>query len=208
MTDAVLALVPAYGSLALILAVGLSCLGVPIPGSVALLLSGSFVATGEMALLPVLIAALAGAVAGDLTGYAIGRAGGVRLTGWIDSRRSLAAAVARARTFTERWGVLSVFLTRWLVSPLGPAVNLLSGLTHMAWLWFAVAVVAGEIVWVGLYLTLGYFFSTSIVAIAGLLGDLTWLVAFFILTAALVWRARAILRSRRARHQEQPLAGH
>jgi membrane-associated protein len=42
------------------------------------------------------------------------------------------------------------------------------------WRRFTLFAVLGELVWVGLYMALGFAFSRSIVAIADLTGDLAW----------------------------------
>ncbi len=201
MTETILAMVPDYGAAALFVIAAIACLGVPIPASLPLLMSGSFVASGELTLVTVLAAGVAGAVLGDQLGYLVGSLGGDRAVAWLSRRRTLAAALTRARSFSERWGTAGVFFTRWLVSPLGPAMNLLSGLVRMPWRWFTLAVVLGEVVWVGMYVALGYVFSRSIVGIADVLGDLAWFLASGVVAVLLVWRGRSILVARAAAHR-------
>jgi membrane-associated protein len=62
-------------------------------------------------------AALAGAVAGDQVGYFGGRWGGA---GLIERLGSRAAPLAKATSFLASRGGVAVFLSRWLVSALGP----------------------------------------------------------------------------------------
>ncbi len=162
MTEAILALVAQHGTLIVLAATFASCLALPIPSSLALMAAGSFVATGEMALAAAASAALAGAIIGDQTGYWLGAVGGPGVEA-LARRRGMTPALAAARALSERWGDWSVFLSRWLFSPLGPSVNLISGMIG-----------APEIVWVALYMALGIAFSRSIVAIAALTGDLSW----------------------------------
>jgi hypothetical protein len=69
MTETMLGLVPIYGPLAVFAATILSCFGVPVPGALVLLAAGSFVASGELALVAVLFGGLAGAIIGDQAGY-------------------------------------------------------------------------------------------------------------------------------------------
>lgn len=75
MTDTLLALVPEHGALVLFIATFLSCLAVPIPSSLLMLAAGAFVASGDLAALPVAVAALSGAILGDQVGYGIGHSG-------------------------------------------------------------------------------------------------------------------------------------
>jgi membrane protein DedA with SNARE-associated domain len=172
-TEAILALVAQHGTLIVLAATFASCLALPIPSSLALMAAGSFVATGEMALAAAASAALAGAIIGDQTGYWLGAVGGPGVEA-LARRRGMTPALAAARALSERWGDWSVFLSRWLFSPLGPSVNLISGMIGAPWRRFTLFAVLGEIVWVALYMALGIAFSRSIVAIAELTGDLSW----------------------------------
>lgn len=201
MSEAILALVAQHGALIVLAATFASCLALPIPSSLALMAAGSFVATGEMALAAAAGAALTGAIIGDQAGYWLGALGGPGAE-VLARRRGMSPALAAARGFSERWGGWSVFLSRWLFSPLGPSVNLISGMIRAPWRRFTLFAVLGEIVWVALYVALGFAFSRSIVAIAELTGDLAWfLVAGAVaLVFALALRRRAgSVRRERAR---------
>ena len=76
----------------------------------------------------------------------------------------------------DRWGGSSVFFSCWLVAPLGPYVNYVSGLTRFTWLRFALWGIAGELVWVTLYVGLGYTFADRVSALATLMGNLSGLL--------------------------------
>ncbi len=193
--EAALALIPVYGGPALFVVAGLSCFGLPIPGSIALLASGAFVAGGDMALSTALAAGLGGAVVGDQAGYWLGAGLGRRVTDALAGRRALHAALDSAAAFSERRGAMAVFLSRWLLAPLGPAVNVVSGTIGMAWLRFSVAEVLGELVWVGIYVGLGALFSRSVIGLAEVLGDLTWFLAAGVVAVALLMRLLANVRA-------------
>jgi membrane-associated protein len=177
MTETLLELVPTYGPLAVFAATLLGCFGFPIPGSVVLLAAGSFAASGEMALATVLVGGLAGAIIGDQAGYWLGAYGGEAIVQRLSRRPRSAAALGAARAFTLRWGRLGVFLSRWLVAPLGPPINLVTGMLGMSWLAFSLVGALGEVVWVFGFVALGFAFSQSILAISALLGDLAWFLA-------------------------------
>jgi membrane protein DedA with SNARE-associated domain len=72
--------------------------------------------------------------------------------------------LARATAFVARRGVLAVFLSRWLFSPLGPYANLATGAIGFGWLRFSLAGIAGEAIWVGLYTSIGYGFAGNLTA--------------------------------------------
>jgi membrane-associated protein len=197
MTEALLAWVPLYGAPALLVVAALSCIGVPVPGSLALMAGGAIAAGGELALAAVLAAAFAGAVLGDQAGYGLGALGGERAVARLARRRSFAEALASARSLAERRGMLGVFLSRWLVAPLGPPMNLLAGLIAMPWWRFTLAGVLGEAVWVGLHVGIGFAFSGSILALAALLEDLGWMLAASAVAALLAWRLHVVTRRQR-----------
>jgi membrane-associated protein len=67
--------------------------------------------------------------------------------------------------------VMAVFFSRWLVSPLGPYVNLIAGSTRYGWGRFTAAAIAGETVWAGLYVGTGYSFAGDIEAASQALGS-------------------------------------
>ncbi len=194
MTEQLMAAVGDWGALALAVILAINCVGVPFPSSLLMLAVGSLVAQGEMDLAAVLAFGVAGAVAGDQAGYFIGRLGGPPLAERLARRFRAEATLARARGFIDRWGGTGVFFTRWLLSPTGPYVNLVSGLAPLAWIRFTVAGVAGEVVWVGLYVSLGMLFSDSVQNLAAVLGNLTWFLVGLAATLALGY---ALVRSLR-----------
>ena len=194
MTDAILALVPGYGLPLLMAVVFLSCLALPFPASLVMLSAGSFVATGDLGLVPTYLAALSAAVAGDQAGYQLGRLGGAGLLDRLSRNPDRKALIARARAWLDSRTAMGVFLTRWLFSPLGPYVNFIGGATGLARLRFSLWSVLGEAVWVGLYVTLGVVFGNNIAAAADLASDMIGLIATGFVTVFLGLRVVTVLR--------------
>jgi len=127
MTDFILGLLPLYGAIALFGILVVSSVGVPGPASLLLLIVGSLVAQGEMTRWQVLAAGISGAVIGDQIGFFAGRLGGRVLLRRV-TKIVGHAGVKRAEAFTMRWGGAAIFFSRWLVNPLGPWINLSSGI--------------------------------------------------------------------------------
>lgn len=174
MTDWLLALVPAWGPWLLAAVNFASCLALPVPASIMMLAAGGFVAAGDIAGATAGAAALAGAVAGDQAGYLAGRAGGGGLLARLSAR---AAPLSRAQAMLASRGGVAVFLSRWLVSALGPYVNLAAGAAGTPWLRFTLWGAAGEAVWVGLYLSVGYTFAGNLTGAVAMAGNLLGLMA-------------------------------
>lgn len=175
--DDVLSLVPTYGVAVLVVATFLSCIAMPIPASLIMLAGGAFAAGGDIGLTPAIAACLVGAVLGDQAGYAIGARGAGLLDRIEAQYPARAVLIARARNFTAKWGAPGVFFSRWLVSPLGPYVNLISGASRARWVRFTTWSVLGEIVWVSIYIGLGFTFSGYIADIAQVASNFVGLLA-------------------------------
>jgi membrane protein DedA with SNARE-associated domain len=187
LTDQLLAVVSTYGLPALFAVIAIAAVGVPLPVTLALVAAGSFVELGEMRLWQVIIVGSSAAVLGDQVGFLIGRWGGSRIETRLRKTKSGADKIARARAFAERWGGAGIFLSRWLVTPLGPWLNLTSGMTDYSWRRFFVWDVLGETLWVVLYVLLGKFFSGRVQALVDVLGSLAWVLVGIVLAAMLFW---------------------
>jgi membrane protein DedA with SNARE-associated domain len=177
MTAWLLGLVPQYGLWLLAATTFLSCLALPFPASILMMTAGGFVAAGDLALLPTFAAAAAGGIAGDQLGFWAGRRVGAPLLTRLRRDPARDKLLARAVRMMDRRGIIAVFLTRWLFSPLGPWVNLTAGSTGYRWHRFTVAGVAGEAVWSGLYVGMGYGFAGNIEAASDMLGSALGLLA-------------------------------
>jgi membrane-associated protein len=176
MSDYLLATLGVYGAPMLFVALLVGSAGVPLPATLLLVAAGSFVEQGELELWPVLTLSAAGAVLGDNVGYALGRWGGRRLTRRLGGFVGGEKKVEEAEAWLKRREGVGVFLSRWLLTPLGPVVNLTAGATEYPWPRFLLYDVLGEALWVALYVLLGRFFSDRVQALNDLLGDLTWAV--------------------------------
>jgi membrane protein DedA with SNARE-associated domain len=194
MTEMILDLMTNYGVFVLFVVTFLSCLCVPIPSSLMMLAGGSFAATGDLNTTATVAAAYTGAVAGDNTGYMLARTFGTRLTGWLDANPKRSKLRDNAKSYMDKKGPISIFFSCWLVAPLGPYVNLVSGITRFNWAKFALWGALGEIFWVGIYIGLGHSFSDQITTLGSMLGNASgFLVALLgvFLLGRWLWKASA-----------------
>lgn len=193
MSDWLLLQLADYGLPLLFLTTALSCLALPVPASLVMLTAGAFAAGGDLDVMPTALSALAGALIGDQLGYAIGRAGQSRLHGYIDRYPKRAALLARAVTLLRQRGGLGVFLSRWLVSPLGPYVNFAAGAAALRWRQFTLWGAAGEALWVSLYVGLGYAFAENLTAVAEFASNISGLLAgLAVMAGSGLWLRRAL----------------
>ena len=144
-----------HGNLLLGGALFMAAFGVPLPATMLLMAAGAFARQGVLGMEGAAGAAVAGAVVGDGCSYVVGRYGAALLP----ERLQAAAGAARAAQLFARWGGWSVFITRFLLTPIALPVNLLAGSTGYPLGRFFAAVLAGELIWVALFGGLGYLFA-------------------------------------------------
>jgi membrane-associated protein len=197
MNDQLLAAVSLYGAPALFGIVAIAAIGVPLPITLLLIIVGSLISQGAMNLWWAIAAASVGSILGDQAGYAIGRWAGpavvARLSRVFGKRANLEAMEAKAKA----WGGPGIFVTRWLISPLGPWINLASGTAAYPWHRFLFWDILGELTGAAVFISLGLFFSDRVMSLYAVLGDLTWAIAA--LLSAIVLGYLLLTYLRRAR---------
>jgi membrane protein DedA with SNARE-associated domain len=190
-----------YGYPVLGLTLFLGALGLHLPSALAMVVAGSLAAQGRMSWLGASAIGVSGSVIGDVAGYSLGRVLSQefldRWGPWIGLTPERRARVER---LFERWGALTVVLSRSLLSFLSPAVNVLAGAGRYSLRRFLPLDVVGRVIWTSAYLGLGYSLGVGIEAAAdflssssGLLISLTALAgsAFFIYRNGRLWAARS-----------------
>jgi len=189
--DALLAALLVYGYPALGLTLLLGSIGVPLPDGLLTVVAGSLIAQQRMGWSAAGAVAVAATVGGDLVGYYLGRVLSreflERRGGWLGytpARRQ------RVEGLFRRWGLVSVLLSRTLVSTVSPVVNLAAGASGYRLYAFASAVVVGRVLWTGAYLGLGFGVGGALEAAAGFLQNLTGLLVSL---AVLLWAGRLVL---------------
>ena len=202
MLDRLLAALTQYGSPALFVVVAIAAIGVPVPVTLLLIVTGSLAAQGSINLWLAIAIATAGSVTGDQIGFAVGRWGGkglaAKFSGLLGSPEQIQKLDARAKS----WGGAGVFFSRWLVTPLGPWINLATGAADYSWLRFTLWDVLGELFGAALFIWLGHVFSDRVQEVGAIFGDLTWAILGVLLAAFLGWKLFFGLRN--AARQQHP----
>lgn len=165
-------------------------LGVPVlPGALPMLAQASAIDAGRTTFTAAVLWAVLGDVAGALTVYALGRWG----TRFVPAawRRTLDGP--KARRTLDRWGLVAVFFSRWLVSFRIP-ITLGAGVAKMRFRSYLIASVLGAVVHI-------IFWQ----ALLGHVGPhlFEWLDAYtrywpVLLAALIAWGAFEVWRHRRS----------
>lgn len=174
MGDQVLTALLVYGYSALGLTLLFGTIGLPLPDGIAMALAGSLAAQGRMDWMWAGAIAVIASVAGDMVGYGIGR---------ILSRRVLekhghwigytAARRAHVHSLFDRWGMLTVFITRTFVSYLSSVANLFAGVSRFGASRFLAVAIVGRLIWAAAYMGLGYLVGADLEAATGFLTNLS-----------------------------------
>ena len=199
MTETLLALVPTYGIWLVMAAVALSCLALPVPASILVMAGGGFAAAGDLVYWQLVLAAWAGFVVGDQVVYGLARRGGPALVARLERRPHAASALRSAGALLERFGAAAVFLSRTVLSPVGPYVSFLAGALRLGRLRYGAAAGLGALCWAVAYSALGHAFASRIAEIAPLIADSIGLVVAGSAAAGLLWWLAHGWRASRAR---------
>jgi membrane protein DedA with SNARE-associated domain len=188
MLNQLLAFLTLYGSPALFVVVAVAAVGVPLTVTLLLIITGSMVAQEAMNVWAAIAIATVGSVAGDQLGFAIGRWGGKALVARFSGMLGSAERIKKLEARANRWGGAGVFFSRWLVTPLGPWINLASGAAEYSWLQFTLWDFLGEALGAALYIWLGLVFSDRVQQVSAILGDSGWAIIGILAAVFFGWK--------------------
>jgi membrane-associated protein len=160
----------AYGAPILIFVSYFGSLGVPFPITMVIVAAGAFTRTGLLDWRVAMLACLAGATLADTSEYLLGRIAQFRLRRHFGRNK----AWQQAQSTINRQGGWAILLTRFWLTPLAPAVNVIAGSRHPFFQFLAFDVV-GQFLWVLLYGGLGYLFAAQWEWVSKALGIFSWM---------------------------------
>ena len=158
-------LLASYGYLAVVGLVLLEDFGVPVPGETVLILAAVYAGSGRLNVWLVGLLAFWGAVIGDNIGFAIGRFGGRLLVDRYGRYVLLTPErLDRVTAFFERRGASVIVVARF-VEGLRQANGIIAGTTAMHWARFVAFNALGALLWVAVWVSVGYFSGSHITSI-------------------------------------------
>jgi membrane protein DedA with SNARE-associated domain len=187
-----------YGYWAVGVLVAVEDFGIPVPGETILIAAALFAGAGRLNVVVVGVVATLAAIVGDNIGFAIGHFGGRALAlRWGKYVFLTEERLDKAQAFFQRHGGKIIVVARF-IEGLRQANGIVAGISGMHWKKFAVFNALGAVLWVGVWVTLGYLAGNHIITIYDQITrySLYLLIALVVLVAALI--ARWLLR-RRAR---------
>jgi membrane protein DedA with SNARE-associated domain len=152
----------------------LALVGLIMPGAVLLFGFGALIGSGRLEFWPIMLWAIAGAIAGDGLSYLLGRWLGPRL-GDMWPFRQRPELLRNGVEFFQRHGAKSVVLGRF-VGPLRPIIPAVAGMLRMSALRFFITNVLSAVAWAPAYLLPGMVLVASLGMAAAVAGRLVVLV--------------------------------
>jgi membrane protein DedA with SNARE-associated domain len=192
-----------YGLWAIALLVLVEDFGIPVPGETVLIAGAIYAGSGRLNVVAVGLVGFAAAVIGDNIGYAIGRFGGRALVErWGRYVFITPERLDKAEVFFEKHGGKIITIARF-IEGLRQANGLIAGITHMHWLKFVAFNALGAALWVGTWVSVGYFAGQHI---ATIYSDITNYSLYAVIAAVVLIAAWVFLRLRRRRRERAALA--
>ncbi|GAB1469807.1 DedA family protein [Chloroflexota bacterium] len=157
MADFLLTQVINYGAPLLGLTLFVGGLGIPLPCTVLVIAAGAFARQGFLPWGSVALISIISVIIGDSLSYSLG----YYSSRYVLDRFSRKQSWMEAEKSFQKWGPLSIFFSRFLVTAISLPVNLLSGTTRYPFRKFLLYDALGEVVWVFGYGGLGYLFGSQ-----------------------------------------------
>jgi membrane protein DedA with SNARE-associated domain len=172
--------------------------GIPVPGETILIAGAVYAGAGRLNVVLVGVAAFIAAILGDNIGFAIGHFGGRALAlRWGKYVFLTEERLDKAERFFDRRGAIVITFARF-VEGLRQANGIIAGITGMHWLRFLIFNAIGAALWVGTWVSLGYFAGNHITTIYHYINLYSYYVLIalgVLLLGYIAWRLRR--RSRR-----------
>ncbi len=153
--------------------------GTFLEGETILVLAGFFASRGHLSLLPVLVTAAAGAYAGHVFWFWLGRSQGTRL---VHHLPRFERQIARSLELVERHGAGAIFLTQYLYG-LRIASAIVFGPSPMSRRKFLLCQALSCALWATLIGLLGFFFGRAVERVLGQAAAVEKYALLFILLA-------------------------
>jgi membrane-associated protein len=185
-----------YGVLILLLVSYVGSLGIPFPITLVIITAGAFTREGLLDWRLAVLACLVGAALADNSEYVLGRWAGK----WLKRRFGQKLVWQKALSTINRQGGWAILLTRFWLTPLAPAINVIAG-SRYPYARFLFFDLAGELLWVLLYGGLGYFFASELKLVSQVVGNFSALSAGAAILAVGIYFL--VQRRRQARLQPQ-----
>lgn len=197
--DPVLTLIINYGYPVVALCILCGYAGIPVPSDAIIMAAGSFTVDGTLNLFILIPVVIITSLIGDIIGYTIGNKCADWVIGTSRKRFKLSAKkLTHVTEFLDNWGGWSIFLTRWLLTPLAVPINLVAGISGYSFKKFILIALLGESLWAGIYIYLGYLFGANWEMLLDYLDGTPWILVLVMTGSTTLYIAYKMWRKNRS----------
>jgi len=157
-----------------------------VPGTLIWIASSAAMASSLSDVLLIIIIVSLAAIIGDIIAYEIARKFSFAISSWLSKFKSFQKGEHKARNMLKKHEFSIVFLSRFLLTSLDVIVSYISGFERIDRKKYIIAVILGEILYALMYTVAGFMFKETWVELTSVIGDITWILVFVIITAVVI----------------------
>lgn len=177
LTESTLSYLTAYGAAVLLFVSYFGSLGIPFPITMVIVAAGALTRAGLLDWRLVLLSCLLGATLADNSEYLVGHIA----QPWLKQHFGHKKIWQQAQSTINRQGGWAILLTRFWLTPLAPAINVIAG-SRYSFVHFLCFDLIGQFFWILLYGGLGYLFAAQWMQVSQTLSTISALsVTMFLL---------------------------
>ena len=171
-----------------------------LPGDSLLFTAGLFAARGQLDIVTLIFLLMVAAVAGNSTGYFIGRKAGQTMYNRPQSRFFRRDHLLKTKEFYEKYGALTIVMAQFMpfARTFAPVV---AGVGEMKYRRFITFNVIGAVLWVNSMTLLGYFLGTLV---PGIRNYIEYVIAAIIFVSVLPVAFKYLQHRRESRKAAEP----
>ena len=148
-----------YGSFALFILLTVGILALPVPEETLMIIAGILMNHGKLQIPQTILAACMGSLCGITASYTLGRTAGHFLINrygkWIGIGQE---QIDKAHAWFERFGKWTLFIG-YFIPGIRHFTGFSAGMTELHFRDFALFAYSGALIWVAIFLSIGYFFG-------------------------------------------------
>ena len=150
-----------YGSLTLFILLTLGIIALPVPEETMMIAAGILMHQERLDIFPTIIMAYAGAICGITVSYTLGKTAGRFLVqkygGWIGLTEKRSQQV---HNWFEKFGKWTLMIG-YFIPGVRHFTGIFAGISGFSYNHFSLYAYTGAIIWVSLFLSIGYFFGNQ-----------------------------------------------
>lgn len=180
--NSLLTLALLYGYPIIFVVVALAYIGLPIPLNAFLLVMGALTSNNTFNIYILVPTVAIMAILGDTFGYYLGKRFGSHIVNRYTKKLGLTELRLEAVDgILAKYGSLYIFITRWLITPLGIPVNIMAGIREHSFKSFLFWCALGEFIWSLIYIWLGHFFGANWSVVADYIEGISRFMTFAVI---------------------------